>query len=117
MVDDDSTDNNDPGYDNRHNGGNTVTFRPRSTSVADTVSNAEGFVCCCRAATDEEGYRVGTGQGFELAAVDIGHLGWSATWRYSTLSLFASLSLLRRTTRVVDTSGLPCLTSRLIVEW
>src|SRR6218665_2146114 len=60
---------------------NIVTFRPRSTSVAGTVSNAEGFVCCCRAANDEDGYRVGAGQGFELAAVAVGHLGRNATWR------------------------------------
>src|SRR6218665_71415 len=60
---------------------NTVTFRPGSTSVAGTVSNAEGFACCCRAANDENGYRVGTGQWFELTAVDVGHLGRSATWR------------------------------------
>src|SRR6218665_3757447 len=58
-----------------------VTFRPRSTSVAGTVSNAEGFACCCRVANDEDGYRVGTGQGFEVASVGIGHLSWSATWR------------------------------------
>ena len=59
--------------------GYSVTFRPRSTSVAGTISNAEGFACCCRAANDEDGYRVGTGQGFKLATVGIGHLGWSAT--------------------------------------
>src|SRR6218665_2446899 len=59
----------------------TVTFRPRSTSVAGTVSNADGFACCCRAANDEDGYRVGAGQGFELTAVAVGHLGRSATWR------------------------------------
>src|SRR6218665_3409184 len=58
-----------------------VTFRPRSTSVAGSVSNAEGFACCCRAVNDEDGYRVGAGQGFELTAVDVGHLGRSATWR------------------------------------
>jgi len=33
-----------------------VAFRPRSTSVASTVSDAEGFACCCRAANDEDGY-------------------------------------------------------------
>ena len=60
---------------------NTVTFRPRSTSVAGTVSNAEGFACCCRAANDEDGYRVCTGPGYKLASVGIGHLGWSATGR------------------------------------
>src|SRR6218665_880044 len=59
----------------------TVTFRPRSTSVAGTVSNAEGFACCCRAANDEDGFRVGAGQGFELTAVAVGHLGRNATWR------------------------------------
>src|SRR6218665_25525 len=59
----------------------SVTFRPRSTSVAGTVSNAEGFACCCRAANDEDGYRVGPGQEFELTAVEVGHLGRSATWR------------------------------------
>src|SRR6218665_1517954 len=65
-----------------------VTFRPRSTSVAGTVSNAEGFACCCRAANDEDGYRVGAGQGFELTVVAVGHLGRNATWRQSTLGLF-----------------------------
>ena len=54
----------------------TVTFRPRSTSVAGTVANPEGFACCCMAANDEDEYMVGTGQGFELASVNIGHLGW-----------------------------------------
>src|SRR6218665_2459753 len=49
----------------------TVTFRPRSTGVAGTVSNAEGFACCCRAANDEDGYRVGPGQEFELTAVGV----------------------------------------------
>src|SRR6218665_2679590 len=95
----------------------TVTFRPRSTSVAGTVSNAEGFACCCRAANDEDGYWVGAGQGFELTAVAVGHLGRNATWRQSTLGLFTNRSLLRRTTGAVDTSGLPCLTSRLMDEW
>ena len=61
--------------------GNSVTFRPRSTSVAGTVSNAEGFACCCRAANDEDEYRVGSGQGFELTVVAVGHLGRNATWR------------------------------------
>src|SRR6218665_2299911 len=65
----------------------TVTFRPRSTGVAVT-SNAEGFACCCRAANDEDGYRVGAGQGFELTAVAVGHLGRNATWPKSTLGLF-----------------------------
>src|SRR6218665_2422220 len=58
---------------------NNVTFRPRSTSVADTVTKAEGFACCCRVANDEDGYRVGTGHGFKLTAVDVGHLILSAT--------------------------------------
>ena len=59
----------------------SVTFRPRSTSVAGTVSNAEGFACCCRAANDDDGYRIGAGQGFELTAVAVGHLGRNSTWR------------------------------------
>src|SRR6218665_399495 len=62
----------------------------------------EGFECCCRAANDEDGYSLGAGQGFELTAVDVGHLGKSAT----------NLSLLRGTTGAVDT-----LASRMIVEW
>ena len=57
----------------------TVTFRPRSTNVAGTASNAEGFACGCRAANEEDGYRVGTGQEFKLTAVDVGNLVCSAT--------------------------------------
>src|SRR6218665_1170932 len=53
----------------------SVTFRPRSTSVAGTVSNAEGLACCCSSANDEDGYRVGAGQGFKITAVAVGHLG------------------------------------------
>src|SRR6218665_914699 len=97
----------------------SVTFRPRSTSVAGTVSNAEGFACCCRVVNDEDGYRVGTGQGLELAAVDIGH-SWLE--RYLAIIYFRFIYQLfaptyYRTTGAVDTSGLPCLASRLMDEW
>src|SRR6218665_3881795 len=75
----------------------SVTFRPRSTSVAGTVSNAEEFACCCRAANDEDGYRVGPEQEFELTAVDVGHLGSVLapllyiiyTWQLAKLDLAA----------------------------
>ena len=31
----------------------------KTSSVAGTVSNAEGFACCCRATEDEDGFAFG----------------------------------------------------------
>src|SRR6218665_2318629 len=86
---------------------NIVTFRPRSTSVAGTVSNAEGFVCCCRATENEDGWRVCIWPGSELAAIAIGALYLAIIY---ALGLFNNLSLLRNTLGPITISG-------SMVEW